>query len=288
MFELNARDESKTGETIQVDFDRFLDFHQEGSEELELSPNAVTVLKRRYLKKNKEGELIETPKELFQRVARNVASAEVFMEKGGDVKEAEECFYRMMSNLEFMPNSPTLMNAGRELQQLSACFVLPVEDAIDSIFEAVKNTALIHKSGGGTGFSFSKIRPKNDIVSTSHGFASGPISFLKVFNEATEAINQGGFRRGANMGVLRIDHPDILDFIRMKSEDKAISNFNISVGLTGEFMQALAKDEEYDLINPHDGEVVRHLRAKEVYDLIVDLAWKNGEPGLIFLDQINQ
>jgi ribonucleoside-diphosphate reductase alpha chain len=288
MFEITTRDQSGGDETLQLDFERLLDVKKEDSDELGLTKNALTVLKRRYLKKDKNGDIIETPRELFRRVARNVASAEVFVGGGGDVKETEEKFFRLMSSLEFMPNSPTLMNAGRELQQLSACFVLPVEDAIDSIFEAVKNTALIHKSGGGTGFSFSRIRPKNDIVSTSHGYASGPISFLKVFNEATEAINQGGFRRGANMGVLRVDHPDILDFVRMKSEDKAISNFNISVGLTEAFMDALSRDEEYDLINPKTHEVVRHLRAKEVHDLIVELAWKNGEPGVVFLDNINR
>jgi len=258
-----------------------------GNELLNISDNSKKVLERRYLRKGSDGKPVEDIEALFNRVARNIASAENIVRNGDDPRKVEEKFFHLMASLDFMPNSPTLMNAGRELQQLSACFVLPVEDSIESIFDTVKNTALIHKSGGGTGFSFSRIRPKNDIVSTSHGYASGPISFLKVFNEATEAINQGGFRRGANMGVLRVDHPDILDFIQVKSEDKTISNFNISVGLTRQFMEALVADEDYDLVNPHGGEVVRRLLAREVFELVVNLAWKNGEPGIIFLDKIN-
>ncbi len=288
MFEVSAKGKTGQEKTINIDFDSVFNDKQDETAAPCVTSNAKTVLERRYLKKSTEGECIETPEELIRRVSKNVASAEALLQSNEDVEAVGEEFYKMISALEFMPNSPTLMNAGRELQQLSACFVLPVEDSIGSIFEAVKNTALIHKSGGGTGFSFSRIRPKNDIVSTSHGFASGPLSFLKVFNEATDAINQGGFRRGANMGVLRVDHPDIIDFIRLKSEDKTISNFNISVGVTGEFMEALFKNEDYNLINPHDGENQRKLRAKEVFDLIVEMAWKNGEPGLVFLDVINR
>ncbi len=296
MFEINADNEKSRSlseaapnRISSFNFKDLFDEIESGNKPgvLNLSPSAKAVLERRYLRKGKDSKPIEVPEKLFKRVARNIASAENIVRNGEDPSAVEKKFYNLMTSLEFMPNSPTLMNAGRELQQLSACFVLPVDDSIDSIFEAVKNTALIHKSGGGTGFSFSQIRPKNDLVSTSHGYASGPISFLKVFNEATEAINQGGFRRGANMGVLRVDHPDILDFIQLKAEDKTISNFNISVGLTEEFMRALADDEEYDLVNPHGGDTISKLRAKEVFDLIVNLAWKNGEPGVVFLDKIN-
>ena len=287
MFEINVKSAKGAGdEKIELDLDRLIE-EEEHEDTFRLAENSLRVLERRYLMKNDEGKVIETPEQLFRRVAGNVASAESLVRGGENVKEVEDRFFRMISRCEFMPNSPTLMNAGRKLQQLSACFVLPIEDSIDSIFETIKNTALIHKSGGGTGFSFSRIRPHNDLVSTSHGKASGPLSFLKVFNEATEAINQGGFRRGANMGVLRVDHPDILEFIRMKAEDKTISNFNISVGLTREFMDALSRDEEYDIINPHNGKRQAALRAKEVFDLVVDFAWKNGEPGVIFLDRIN-
>lgn len=288
MFEVSSGEEAGLKETATIDMNGVFEDLITGNELLNISDNSRTVLERRYLRKGADGKPVESVDALFNRVARNIASAENIVRNGGDPRKVEEEFLQLMGSLDFMPNSPTLMNAGRELQQLSACFVLPVEDSIESIFDAVKNTALIHKSGGGTGFSFSRIRPKNDIVSTSHGYASGPISFLKVFNEATEAINQGGFRRGANMGVLRVDHPDILDFIQMKSEDKAISNFNISVGLTRKFMEALAADEEYDLVNPHLGEVDHRLLAREVFELIVNLAWKNGEPGIIFLDKINE
>jgi len=289
MFELNVSgDKPVLDKPVKLEFNRFSGKSESDPDKLSLTENSVKVLERRYLMKNDEGKIIESPKDLFRRVSANIASAESLVKNGENVREVEEKFYKMISSLEFMPNSPTLMNAGRKLQQLSACFVLPIEDSIESIFDAIKSTALIHKSGGGTGFSFSRIRPKNDIVSTSHGYASGPISFLKVFNEATDAINQGGFRRGANMGVLRVDHPDIIDFIRLKSQDKKISNFNISIGLTKEFMQALDKDEEYKINNPHNKNGLQSLRAKEVFDLIQDYAWKNGEPGIVFLDRINE
>ncbi|TET33976.1 MAG: vitamin B12-dependent ribonucleotide reductase [Planctomycetota bacterium] len=254
-----------------------------------LSLNSYKVLKERYLKKEGEDRKpVEKPEEMFRRVAHNIASAEKQFKNAEPPVEVEERFYKLMTSLEFMPNSPTLMNAGRDLQQLSACFVLPVKDSIASIFDAVRNAALIHKSGGGTGFSFSRLRPMNDIVSTSHGLSSGPISFMRVFNEATASINQGGFRRGANMGILRVDHPDILDFIVLKDNLSEMTNFNISVALTEDFMKAVQHGEEYDLINPKSGKSVKRLKASDVFDKIVHMAWKNGEPGIIFLDRINR
>jgi len=253
---------------------------------VELTANALKVLEKRYLRKDADGNIIETPEEMFRRVARNIASADE--RYGEDAKKTEEEFYEMLEKLYFLPNSPTLMNAGTSIQQLSACFVLPVEDSMDHIFETLKHAALIHQSGGGTGFSFSRIRPAGDIVRSTGGIASGPVSFMKVFNSATDVIKQGGRRRGANMGILLVTHPDIMEFITCKEDVREITNFNISVAATDDFMEKAKKREDYDLINPRTGEKVATLNAGEVFDKIVEGAWRSGEPGIIFIDEINR
>jgi len=255
--------------------------------ESRLSTNALTVLERRYLRKDEEGKAIETPEEMFRRVAHHVSLAELNYSGAEQVQEVEEAFYDVMTELKFLPNSPTLMNAGTELGQLAACFVLPVEDSMEGIFDALKNAALIHKSGGGTGFAFSRLRPKNSRVGSTGGVASGPVSFMKIFNTATEQVKQGGTRRGANMAILRVDHPDILEFIDSKKEDRELTNFNISVALTEQFTEALRNNTAYSLIDPLTQTETGQLQAKEVYDKIVHHAWQNGDPGVIFLDKIN-
>jgi ribonucleoside-diphosphate reductase alpha chain len=257
-------------------------------DDLKLPLNAMEVLKRRYLLKDDHRAVIETPSELFGRVASYIARAEEHFKSSLAIDEVEGQFYRMMRDLEFMPNSPTLMNAGTSLGQLSACFVIPVEDSMDGIFDALKDMAKIHQTGGGTGFNFSHLRPKGDLVASTKGEASGPVSFMHIFDQATGVIVQGGRRRGANMGILRCDHPDIVEFIGAKTEKGRFANFNLSVGVTDAFMEAVKGNKSFDLVNPRTTQTVRSVKARSVFDLIVNAAWRTGDPGLIFLDEINR
>jgi len=258
-------------------------------DELKLPLNAILVLERRYLRKDEKGRVIESTGQMFRRVAESVAEVEKqYGKSDAEVARYEDEFYRMMTSLEFIPNSPTLMNAGTMFGQLSACFVLPIEDSIEGIFDTLKTAAIIHKTGGGTGFSFTRLRPRGDVVRTTSGIASGAISFAKIYDTATEVMKQGGRRRGANMGILRVDHPEIMDFIVAKEKEGVLRNFNISVAVTDKFMEAVEKDGDFELINPRNGEVVKTLKARALWNLIIMMAWKNGEPGVIFIDTINR
>ena len=257
-------------------------------DDLEISLNARKILQKKYLIRDADGNITETPSELFRRVAREIAKIDRLYDSDANVEKTEEEFFNVMSCFEFLPNSPTLMNAGTSINQLSACFVLPVGDSMGEIFDALKYMALIHKSGGGVGFSFSDLRPKGDIVKSTKGIASGPLSFMRIFDVATDVVKQGGKRRGANMGILNIKHPDILEFIAAKEHEGFLTNFNLSVAVDDEFMQKVEDDDEYELINPRNNEAVKRLRALEVFNSVVENAWKSGDPGIIFLDEINR
>ena len=257
-------------------------------EKLKLPLNTIEVLKRRYLLKDNNRNIIEEPSELFRRVAHNIAKAETSYGSDVSLPQVEEQFYFMMKNLEFLPNSPTLMNAGTTFGQLSACFVLPIEDSIDGIFKSLRGMAKIHQTGGGTGFNFSHLRPKGDLVYSTKGEASGPVSFMSIFNQATGVIVQGGKRRGANMGILRCDHPDIVEFIEAKNKESAFLNFNLSIGVTDKFMRAVLKKENFALINPRTQKKTRYVNAAEIFDILAESAWKAGDPGIVFLDEINR
>ncbi|MDF0645921.1 MAG: adenosylcobalamin-dependent ribonucleoside-diphosphate reductase [Nitrospira sp.] len=258
------------------------------SHEGSLSRGARLVLRQRYLARDRKGRVVETPAHMFRRIAADVALAERRYPAGDRLPRSASRFSHLMASLDFLPNSPTLMNAGRSLQQLSACFVLPVEDSLSAILESVRDQALIHQSGGGTGFSFSRLRPHDDLVASTSGVASGPISFMRIFNLTTDVIKQGGMRRGANMGVLRVDHPDILDFIELKNNPREMTNFNLSVGLTDAFMETRRRNGRYALLNPRTGRPVRRLPARLVFDRLVAAAWTAGEPGVLYLDTINR
>jgi len=249
----------------------------------------MSVLNQRYLKKDEDGVIIETPKDMFRRVAKNISKVDELYGAGvKNIHRTEADFFKLMENLDFLPNSPTLMNAGRKYQQLAACFVLPIEDSIESIFDTLKYAAMIHQSGGGSGFNFSNLRPKGDIVKSSNGVASGPVGFMQIFDASTEQIKQGGMRRGANMGILNINHPDIIEFITAKDDPKVLTNFNISVAITDEFMNTLNENRNYSLINPRNKQVIREIGSKRIFDLLVLMAWKNADPGVIFIDTINR
>ena len=257
-------------------------------DELKLTVNAVSVLERRYLVRDSSGRAIETPSQMFQRIAKAIAAPDVQYENPDKAALAEQDFYKLMASLEFLPNSPTLMNAGTRLGQLSACYVLPVQDSIVDIFNTVRDMAVIHQTGGGTGFSFSKLRPKGDFVGSTGGIASGPISFMRVFDTATDVIKQGGRRRGANMAILRVDHPDIIEFTTAKEREDFLTNFNLSVAVTDAFMEAVEKGQDFELINPRTNSPVRRINARNLWTLIVTSAWKTGDPGLVFIDEINR